>query len=146
MSRGGEGARGGHGIANACTAADFEEFNATYLNRTDITDGAFMAAWLAETIRRCDGLVQDMAYWTFSDVFEEAGVVQRPFYGGYGLLAAGHIPKPAFNAFALLHKLGEERYHKRLTGIAGDAVGQTAMWWWRSGTTRMSALLAWSVR
>src|SRR5437879_13164669 len=69
-----------------------------------------MGAWLAETVRRCDGLVQDMSYWTFSDVFEEGGVVKTPFYGGFGLLAVGGIPKPAFNAFALLHQLGEERY------------------------------------
>jgi xylan 1,4-beta-xylosidase len=86
------------------------EFNATFLTRTEITDAPFMGAWLAETIRQCDGLVQDMSYWVFSDVFEEQGVVQRPFYGGYGLLAAGNIPKPAFNAFALLHQLGEERF------------------------------------
>jgi xylan 1,4-beta-xylosidase len=85
------------------------EFNATYMNRTEITDAPFMGAWLAETIRECDGLAQEVAYWTFSDVFEEAGVVQKPFYGGYGLLAAGHLPKPAFNAFALLHQLGTAR-------------------------------------
>ena len=36
-------------------------------------------------------------------------MVKQPFYGGYGLIAAGGIPKPAFNAFALLHKLGEQR-------------------------------------
>jgi xylan 1,4-beta-xylosidase len=36
-------------------------------------------------------------------------VVRRPFYGGFGLIAAGGIPKPAFNAFKMLHKLGEER-------------------------------------
>jgi xylan 1,4-beta-xylosidase len=92
------------------------EFNATYLNRTDITDAAFMGPWLAETIRECDGLVQDMAYWTFSDVFEEQGIVRKPFYGGYGLFAAGHIPKPAFNAFALLHQLGEERFTNDVPG------------------------------
>jgi xylan 1,4-beta-xylosidase len=50
-----------------------------------------------------------MSYWTFSDVFEEQGVVKKPFYGGFGLLAAGGLPKPAFNAFALLHGLGGER-------------------------------------
>jgi xylan 1,4-beta-xylosidase len=50
-----------------------------------------------------------MSYWTFSDVFEEQGVVKTPFYGGFGLIAAGGIPKPAFNAFALLHGLGEQR-------------------------------------
>ena len=50
-----------------------------------------------------------MSYWTFSDVFEEQGPVKQPFYGGYGLIAAGGIPKPAFNAFELLHQLGDER-------------------------------------
>jgi xylan 1,4-beta-xylosidase len=51
-----------------------------------------------------------MSYWTFSDVFEERGVVHTPFYGGFGLLAVGSIPKPAFNAFALLHRLGDRRF------------------------------------
>src|SRR3989442_5172467 len=50
-----------------------------------------------------------MSYWTFSDVFEEQGVVKTPFYGGYGLIAANGIPKPAFNAFTLLHQLGDQR-------------------------------------
>jgi xylan 1,4-beta-xylosidase len=50
-----------------------------------------------------------MSYWTFSDVFEEQGVVKEPFYGGFGLLAVGGIPKPVLAAFTLLHKLGEER-------------------------------------
>jgi xylan 1,4-beta-xylosidase len=50
-----------------------------------------------------------MSYWTFSDVFEEQGVVKTPFYGGFGLLAERSIPKAAFNDFALLHELGETR-------------------------------------
>jgi len=50
-----------------------------------------------------------MSYWTFSDVFEEQGVVKQPFYGGFGLLAENGIPKPSFNAFLLLHRLGEQR-------------------------------------
>jgi xylan 1,4-beta-xylosidase len=69
-----------------------------------------MAPWLANTVRECVGLVDMMSYWTFSDVFEEQGVVKEPFYGGYGLMAARGIPKPAFNAFALLHKLGDRQY------------------------------------
>jgi xylan 1,4-beta-xylosidase len=86
------------------------EFNATYRNLPEVTDSVYMGPWLGETIRRCDGLVQEMSYWTFSDVFEETGVVKTPFYGGYGLLAVGGLPKPAFNAFALLHQLGEQRF------------------------------------
>jgi len=68
-----------------------------------------MGPWLADTIRQCDGLVDNMAYWSLSDVFEEQGVVKTPFYGGYGLVAEDGIPKPAFNVFKLLHMLGEER-------------------------------------
>jgi len=87
----------------------WSEFNASYANEPDVTDATYMGPWLADTIRQCDGLVDEMSYWTFSDVFEEQGVVKQPFYGGYGLIAAGGIPKPAFNAFELLHQLGEER-------------------------------------
>jgi xylan 1,4-beta-xylosidase len=94
----------------------WSEFNASYSNQPEVTDAPYMGPWLAETVRQCDGLVQDMSYWTFSDVFEEGGVVRTPFYGGFGLLAVGGIPKPAFNAFALLHQLGEQR-------IAGDVEG-----------------------
>jgi xylan 1,4-beta-xylosidase len=36
-------------------------------------------------------------------------VVKTPFYGGYGLIAEGGIPKPAFQAFKLLHGLGNNR-------------------------------------
>ena len=88
----------------------WSEFNASFANHPEVTDAPFMGAWLAETVRQCDGLAQDMAYWTFSDVFEEAGVVKTPFYGGFGLRAAGGIPKPSFNAFALLHELGDHRF------------------------------------
>jgi xylan 1,4-beta-xylosidase len=88
----------------------WSEYNATYFNDPKITDSVFMGAWLADTLRRCDGLTDMMSYWTFSDVFEEQGVVRRPFYGGFGLIAAGGIPKPVFNAFKMLHELGEERF------------------------------------
>jgi xylan 1,4-beta-xylosidase len=87
----------------------WSEYNATYFNEPKITDTPFMGPWIADTLRRCDGLTDMMSYWTFSDVFEEQGVVRRPFYGGFGLIAAGGIPKPSFNAFKMLHQLGTER-------------------------------------
>ena len=92
----------------------WSEYNATYMNEVDITDSSFMGPWLANNIRLCDGLTTMMAYWTFSDVFEEQGVVKTPFYGGYGLIAAGGIPKAAFNAFAMLHRLGDQRLSPEL--------------------------------
>jgi len=90
----------------------WSEFNATYANEQPITDSIYMGPWMADTIRHCDGKVDMMSYWTFSDVFEEQGVIKTPFYGGYGLVAEDGIPKPAFNAFAMLHTLGDERIAK----------------------------------
>jgi xylan 1,4-beta-xylosidase len=87
----------------------WSEFNASYKNEPEVTDSDYMGPWLADTIRQCDGLVNEMSYWTFSDVFEEQGVVKQPFYGGYGIIAAGGIPKPAYNVFKLLHTLGDTR-------------------------------------
>jgi xylan 1,4-beta-xylosidase len=87
----------------------FSEFNASFANEPDVTDTDYMGPWLANTIRLCDGLVQSLDYWAFSDVFEEQGVVRTPFYGGFGLVAANHIDKPALNAFRLLHMLGDRR-------------------------------------
>jgi len=85
------------------------EYNASYFNEPAVTDSIYMGPWLADTIRQCDGLVEIMSYWTFSDVFEEQGVVKQPFYGGFGLIAADDIPKPSYNTFKLLHRLGDER-------------------------------------
>jgi xylan 1,4-beta-xylosidase len=95
----------------------WSEFNATFMNERPITDSIYMGPWLADTIRQCDGKVNMMSYWTFSDVFEEQGVLKTPFYGGFGLVAEDGIPKPAFNAFALLHELGSERL-----SVSGDDV------------------------
>jgi xylan 1,4-beta-xylosidase len=87
----------------------WSEYNASYKNEIDVTDAAFMGPWLANNIRLCDGLTTTMSYWTFSDVFEEQGVVNTPFYGGFGLIAEGGVPKAPFNAFAMLHRLGDRR-------------------------------------
>ncbi|MGC2657030.1 MAG: hypothetical protein WA324_03560, partial [Bryobacteraceae bacterium] len=92
----------------------WSEYNATYMNQTEVTDSAFMGPWLANNIRESDGLTEMMSYWCFSDVFEEQGVVKTPFYGGYGLIAEREIPKAAFRAFELLHRLGDRRLNNDL--------------------------------
>jgi xylan 1,4-beta-xylosidase len=96
----------------------WSEYNASYANEPAVTDSPFMGPWLANNIRECDGYADVMSYWSFSDVFEEQGVVKRPFYGGFGLVAAGGIEKPAYNAFGLLHRLG----YRRITCASPDAL------------------------
>ncbi len=87
----------------------FSEYNASYANEPDVTDSVYMGPWMANNIRLCDGLTESMSYWSFSDVFEEQGVVRTPFYGGFGLIAEHGIQKPALHAFAMLHELGDRR-------------------------------------
>ena len=72
-------------------------------------DTTFVGPALANTIRQCDGSVDMMSFWTFSDVFEEGGPFPRPFMGNFGLRAEFGINKPSFYDFALLHKLGQQR-------------------------------------
>ena len=85
------------------------EWNVPSFGALNARDSAYVGAALADNIRQCDGLVNMMSFWTFSDVFEESGPKREPFDGGFGLIALGGIKKPSYSAFALLHKLGEER-------------------------------------
>ncbi|MGH8121585.1 MAG: GH39 family glycosyl hydrolase, partial [Rudaea sp.] len=87
----------------------WSEFNAAYDNTPQVTDSTYMGPWMAGTISQCDGLVDIMSYWSFYDVFEEQGIVKKPLYGGFGLIAEDNLPKPAYNAFKLLHQLGDQR-------------------------------------
>jgi xylan 1,4-beta-xylosidase len=72
-------------------------------------DTTFVGPALASTIRQCDGLVDMMSFWTFSDVFEEGGPGPRPFIGQFGLRAEFGINKPSYYGFSLLHQLGDRR-------------------------------------
>jgi len=85
------------------------EWNVPSFDNLNARDTEYVGAALADDIRQCDGLVTMMSFWTFSDVFEEGGPKRDPFDGGFGLIALGGIKKPSYSAFALLHKLGEER-------------------------------------
>jgi xylan 1,4-beta-xylosidase len=110
----------------------WSEFNASYKNEPEVTDSEFMGPWMADTIRQCDGIVTMMSYWSFSDVFEEQGVVKQPFYGGYGLIAEDGLPKPAFNAFKILHNLGNTRIdndsHSAIVTKRADGTIVMAVW------------------
>jgi xylan 1,4-beta-xylosidase len=121
----------------------WSEYNASYKNEVDVTDSPYMGPWLANNIRLCDGLTAMMSYWTFSDVFEEQGVIKTPFYGGYGLIGEGGVPKAAFNAFAMLHRLGDQRMQPDLTDALvtkrPDGTVAIAVWNYAApGTTGMA--------
>lgn len=72
-------------------------------------DTIFVGPALANTVRQCDGLVNMLSFWTFSDVFEEGGPIAKPFVGMFGLRTKGGINKPSYYAYGLLHQLGTGR-------------------------------------
>jgi xylan 1,4-beta-xylosidase len=81
-------------------------------------DTIFMGPALANTVRQCDGMVNMMSFWTFSDVFEENGPLAKPFVGMFGLRAKGGINKPDYYAYGLLHQLGNQR----MANAANDVI------------------------
>src|SRR5437588_8027 len=83
------------------------EWNVQGLNES--RDTTFVGPALANTVRQCDGNVDMMSFWTFSDVFEEGGPPSTPFTGAFGLRAMGGINKPSYYGFGLLHQLGNTR-------------------------------------
>lgn len=53
------------------------------------------------------GLADSLAYWTFTDVFEEGGGGDTVFHGGFGMVNAQGIVKPTYHAYRFLHTLGD---------------------------------------
>ena len=120
---------------------------ASFGDAVQARDSAYVGAGVAETISQCDGLVQMLSFWTFSDVFEENGPGQRPFTGSFGLMALGGIRKPSYTAHALLHRLGSERLASRVPGslVTRRADGSFAIALWNlrdPGTPQLGRNLA----
>lgn len=84
------------------------EFNSSYCPENPIHDTAFNAAYLAPVLTAGGDLVDSFSYWTFSDVFEEAGVPIALFHGGFGLLTHRQIKKPTYHLYAFLARMGDQ--------------------------------------
>ena len=118
------------------------EWNVQGMNES--RDTIFVGPAVANTIRQCDGMVDMMSFWTFSDVFEEGGPIPIPFEGHFGLRAKGGINKPSYYGFALLHQLGNQRIANASKNVIATktADGHIAVAAWnlvdpdQQGTTR----------
>ncbi len=66
------------------------------------------ATFIVKTNIECVGLADSMAYWTFTDVFEEGGAGDTVFHGGFGMVNYQGIVKPSFHAYRFLNLLGDE--------------------------------------
>lgn len=86
------------------------EFNTSYIPNCPVHDTNLNAAYIARTLAEIGDYATGYSYWTFGDVFEERGIPFTPFYGGFGLLAEGSIPKPTFWTFKFFKDLKENEY------------------------------------
>ncbi len=83
------------------------EWNSSPNPRDPLHDTYQNATYVLNTLKKTESLVNAMSYWTFTDIFEEAGPPVTPFHGGFGLLNLQGIKKPSFYAYKFIHDLGD---------------------------------------
>ena len=84
------------------------EWSASYSSRDPVHDSYFSAPFILQIIKECEGGADMLSYWVYTDIFEEVGIGQKPFHGGFGLINTQSLKKPAFHSFRMLHELGDE--------------------------------------
>ena len=87
----------------------YTEWSTSSNPRDELHDDAYAAAYITHTLLNMGTVVDAYSYWTFSDIFEENYFPSEPFQGGFGLMTIQGIPKPAYRAYEILHRLGKER-------------------------------------
>ncbi|MGW0808606.1 GH39 family glycosyl hydrolase [Nonomuraea sp. NPDC002799] len=107
------------------------EFNSSYRPDNPLHDTALNAAYLAPVLAAGGDLVDSFSYWTFSDMFEEAGIPTSIFHGGFGLLTHRQIKKPTYHLYAFMARMGE---HVLACGddhlVTRDAAGRVTVLAW----------------
>jgi xylan 1,4-beta-xylosidase len=84
----------------------YTEWSSSYTPFDPIHDSYCSPAFILDKIRNVGAAADSMSYWTFTDIFEEAGPRMTPFHGGFGMLNYQDIRKPSYYAFQFLNKLG----------------------------------------
>jgi xylan 1,4-beta-xylosidase len=86
----------------------FTEWSSSYTPSDPLHDSYHSAAFIVDRLRRCGDAAQSMSYWTFTDIFEEAGPRATPFHGGFGMFNYQGIAKPSYYAYEFLNRLGSQ--------------------------------------
>lgn len=110
----------------------YTEWSSSYTPADPLHDSYHEAAYILEKIKQAGNSVNSMSYWTFTDIFEEAGPRFTPFHGGFGLLNTQGIKKPAYYSFAYLNKLGSTELSNSDSSswICKNAKGEVQVLFW----------------
>jgi len=109
----------------------YTEINSSPSSRDPLHDSYTNAAFILNTLKNTEHAAQSMSYWTFTDIFEEAGPAMTAFHGGFGLLNLQGIKKPTFFAYKFLHELGATELHNTDTcsWVTKSKDGIQALFW-----------------
>jgi xylan 1,4-beta-xylosidase len=102
------------------------EWSTSPSSRDFMHDTVFAATYIARAFLQSHALADSIAYWTFTDVFEEGGGGIGPFHGGFGFVNEQGIHKPTFHTMAMLNRLGDrivlQTEHGILTQTTDEAI------------------------
>lgn len=84
------------------------EWNSSPSFQDLVHDTCYMSSFIINGVLNNFNLLNGLAYWTFTDIFEENGMGTEFFHGGMGLFTVNNLKKASYNAFVVLNKLGNE--------------------------------------
>jgi len=115
----------------------YTEWSASYTPADPVHDSYVSAAYILDKLNGTIDNADSMSYWTFTDIFEEAGPRMTPFHGGFGLINNQGIEKPAFRAYEYLNKLGPTRLKcdDKSAIVTKDAKGGVQALFWSFANT-----------
>lgn len=119
----------------------FTEWSASYNPRDPVHDSYIGAAYVLGKLKGTRAFAQGMSYWTYSDLFEEAGPPPTPFHGGFGLINREGIPKATYFAYKYLNLLqGREVPSADDQSLIATADGRTGVlaWSWQQPEQTLS--------
>jgi xylan 1,4-beta-xylosidase len=110
----------------------YTEWSSSYTPADPVHDVYQQAAFILDKIRNVGTAADSMSYWTFTDIFEEAGPRRTPFHGGFGLLNYQGLKKPAYFAYRFLNALGgtELRNEDAQSFVTRDGRGDVQVLFW----------------
>ncbi len=115
----------------------YTEWSSSYTPADPTHDSYHQAAYILQKLKQTGDAAQSMSYWVFTDIFEEPGPRFEAFHGGFGLMNAQGIKKPAYFAYQFLNKLSstELKTSDAQTIATKDDKGNTQVLAWDSTRT-----------
>lgn len=119
----------------------FTEWSTSYNPRDLVHDSYTSAAYILSKLKACQGLLQGMSYWTYTDLFEEPGPPPTPFHGGFGLMNREGIRKSAYFAYKYLNAVQGNEIpvaDPQVFAAAGNGNVSAVVWDFQSPVQKLS--------